>query len=101
MKEKRITRQWIEVEPHTYSGSLTDYGWEDAARRLTELLAEHDAFKRDRVELMKEEEDICSFCHCEWETDPDGCPVCCEKAQKEYEAEEERKRRAISVVGSL
>ena len=30
--------------------------------------------------------DICSFCRNEWEEDEDGCPVCCQKAVDEWEA---------------
>jgi len=55
---KGITWQWIEVEPYTYSGSLTDRDLVEAVRKLRDLLEEHEAFKRWQVSLMKEQEEV-------------------------------------------
>ena len=30
-------------------------------------------------------EEICEYCGLTWETDENGCPVCCQKAIDEYE----------------
>jgi len=99
MRIKKTLRHWIEVDPALYFDSPRN--WEDAAEDLEELLKEHDAFSKHRVTLEREEFDVCSFCGCDWEVDEEGTPVCCEKAVAEHEAEEERKRKAIAVVGSL
>lgn len=65
---------------------------EEKARRLDEWCKEFEDFVRDHrsqdpisLSVEREYQDQCSHCTSEWETDDEGRPVCCNKAQKEFE----------------
>lgn len=65
---------------------------EDKAKHLEEWCREFEAFVRDHrsqdpvgMSVEREFQEQCSHCGYEWETDNEGCPVCCDKAQKEWE----------------
>lgn len=63
---------------------------EDKAKYLEEWCSEFEAFMHDHrsqdpvsVSVEREFQEQCSYCGREWEED-EGCPVCCDKAQKEW-----------------
>jgi hypothetical protein len=66
---------------------------EARAKHLDQWAREFNSFIRDHrsqddvtVNVTRVFGDICSHCKRDWETDDDGLPVCCDKAQAEFEA---------------
>ena len=91
MKQKVLIDMKVVCElPHNLGrGTITPEYW---ANRLKECCREFEAFVRDHrsqdqisVSVEREYEEQCSHCGYKWETDEEGCPMCCDKAQKEWE----------------
>jgi hypothetical protein len=97
MKKRILVDIKLECDPPMYVGRWTrdperrarEYeGW---IREFTEFLRDHRS--QDIVNLSVERiyENQCSYCNSIWETDKDGCPVCCEKAVNEWEVAQKEK----------
>ena len=92
MKIKRLTECWVEAD---VSGGLW---WSDRktpeteAKAMESLVSEFNSFIRDHrsmdwvnLQVIKKFSDVCSHCGYNWEEDEEGCPMCCNKAQEEFE----------------
>lgn len=84
----------VEVEPPRFV-SYYRRSTEDIARELEGWAREFEAFIRDHrsqdpvyLTVQRDFEDQCSHCKSQWEEDADG-PLCCSKAQEEWEAAKE------------
>lgn len=95
MKVKVLVDVVVECEPPTvYAyGKTFAERIDSRARQLKQWVDEFNEFIRDhrsrddmRLTVQNKYEDQCSHCGYEWELDEDG-PVCCEKAQAEWNAE--------------
>lgn len=92
-KVKVVVGLRVEVDPPNLWWCRTQ---KDRERALNEWAREFEAFVRDHrsqdpisLNVIREEQDQCSYCGYEWEQDADG-PLCCDKAQAEWNAEREK-----------
>jgi hypothetical protein len=65
---------------------------EELAKYYEAWVRDFHAFIRDHrsqdpvnLNVEREYKDLCTHCGYEWEIDENGCPVCCDKAIKEWE----------------
>ena len=93
MKTKVLVEVRLNCDPPSYI-----YRWnrtvEQQAKELESWVKDFHDFIRyhrsqDPVDLSVERiyEQQCSYCKNEWETDVNGMPECCNKAQEEFESE--------------
>lgn len=95
MKKKIVTGIHLELEiPYAnYLGrelKLLSAHYEREAKDLQEFIRDHRSCDQYTIHVVKETETICEFCNDEWETLDSGEPVCCTKAQEEWNEEQER-----------
>jgi hypothetical protein len=86
-KVVRKTNWRVVVEPDDkYSHSWwKDRHYEAACEEILKQVKRHvDDAQHARIESDSVE--ACEFCSYEWETEEDGTPVCCGKAQEEFKA---------------
>lgn len=83
---KKTIRENIRVEV------LPDFGWstktEDQQIRIAQDISSQIKRHVDDVQSAHpdwDSKEICTDCNYEWEVDNEGRPVCCEKAQKEWD----------------
>ena len=59
------------------------------ANELVEFIRDHRSRDDLGLNVKRIYEEQCSFCGSEWESslDETGCPICCDAAMKEWEAE--------------
>ena len=91
MKQKVLIDVKIICDPpraYWYTGRTMEH----LAREYEDWVKDFHAFIRDHrsqdpvtLNVEREYQDQCSFCHSFWEEDEDGMPICCDKAQKEFE----------------
>ena len=60
---------------------------EEWAKELVEFIRDHRSRDDLGLTVKRIYEDQCSHCGYTWEVDDEGCPVCCNKAVAEWEAE--------------
>lgn len=63
--------------------------FEDWARDFHEFIRDHRSQDPITLDVERVYEDQCEHCGYAWELDGAGCPVCCEKAIEEWEAQKE------------
>ncbi len=72
---------------HYYFQSMEQYAKsiESWVNDFHDFIRDHRS--QDPVSLNVEREylDVCEFCESTWEVDDSGCPVCCGKAQDEWD----------------
>lgn len=91
MKQKILIDLKVVCDPPYTVGSWART-LEEKAKHLEVWCREFEEFVRDHrsqdpigILVEREYQDQCSHCGREWETDEEGCPLCCNKAQKEWE----------------
>lgn len=90
MKKQVLINVKIECDPpHHWRGFRTQ---EEVAQYYEGWVKEFHDFIRDHrsqdpvcLNVIREHEDQCSFCGYTWDTDDNGCPLCCQKAIDEWE----------------
>jgi len=96
MKTKALTDVTVECDPpHFYAYGKTEAERiESRARQLDAWADEFNDFIRDHrsrddvsLSVNRVYSDVCSHCMREWDVSDEGEPQCCDKAQKEWEAE--------------
>ena len=74
-------------------GPETDKQWRSRVQgevdEVNDFLRDHRS-QDNGLSLMVEvtEGEVCSFCNREWETEPNGEPMCCSKAVEEFMADQ-------------
>ena len=58
---------------------------EDDARELTKFIRDHRSRDGYAIRIVREYKNVCGFCGYEEERDIDGMPMCCAKAQEEFQ----------------
>ena len=91
MKLKVLVELKVFCEPPYTVGRWTNT-LENKAKELEQWCRKFEEFVRDHrsqdpvsLSVKREYEEQCSHCRYKWETDEEGCPVCCNKAQSEWE----------------
>ncbi len=92
MKKKVMSEVTISCNPPRVPFYIQNKGVEAIADYYESWIREFDEFIRDHrsqdpVSLSVESKykDVCTHCGYEWEEDESGLPLCCDKAQVEYE----------------
>ena len=90
-KIKRVVNIFILCEPPKFL-SYRYADLEQYAKDCENWVQEFHNFIRDHrsqdpvtLNVEREYQDVCSFCGSDWETDENGCPLCCDEAIKEWE----------------
>lgn len=96
MKKRVLTDVKIECEVPSYITNWYQRDPEKLAKATEDWIREFKSFVRDHrsqddvyMEVVRVYKEQCSYCNYKWEEDEDGCPVCCDKAVKEWEKERE------------
>ncbi len=93
MKKKMLTEVKMEIEPNGYIGRYcrTEEDraneYETWAKDLEEFIRDHRSQDGCRINVIREESEICSICENDWEVDEKGSPMCCDEAVEEFEKE--------------
>ena len=61
--------------------------YESWIRDFNDFIRDHRSQDPVSLNVEREYKDVCSHCRHEWEEDENGKPLCCDKAQIEYEKE--------------
>jgi len=91
MKRRILVDVKVVCDPPDYIYRLYGYDIYSLARELESWCREFEEFVRDHrsqdpvsLYIEKVYEEVCEFCNRPWETDEDGAPICCEKAEIEW-----------------
>lgn len=97
MKKKVLVDVKISCDPPSHVGRWCKTQEEVASELESWVKDFHDFIKDHRsqdpvfLSVEREYEAQCSFCGYSWETEDNGCPVCCQKAIDEWEEEQRKK----------
>lgn len=100
MREKVLTDIKINCDPPPYR-RYGGYTQEEYAKYCEEWVKDFHDFIRDHrsqdpvyLTVEREYEDQCSFCHYTWEVEENGCPLCCNAAEEEWEKSQQKEEVA-------
>lgn len=89
-KITKTTRVFLTIEvEEPWNSSAKPHQWASDGRakadELKRLLNAANIDGLSNVDWHVESPEVCSLCGIGWEVDEDGCPMCCSKAQLEWE----------------
>lgn len=91
MKKSILTDVTISCEPPVKTFYFREPTLEDFAEYYEKWIKDFHEFIRDhrsqdpvKLHVEREYKDVCGLCNCDWETDENNCPVCCQKAVDEW-----------------